>query len=73
MDFNVADDYPPRAAERQILAATAEELSRNLPQYIVDAQQSARIEQYPDFRALVEKYYLIESVVAGHRLFRLQQ
>jgi hypothetical protein len=73
MDFDVADDYPPQAAERWIQARTAEGLSKVLPRYIVDVQQLARIEDYPDFRSLVEMHYSIECEVAGVRLFRLRQ
>lgn len=72
-DFDVADDYPPRAEERSIQALTAETLSRNRPRYIVDAQRVARLENFPDFRDLVEKYYDLEAEVAGVRLFRLRQ
>jgi hypothetical protein len=72
-DFDVRDDYPPRAAERPIQAHTAETLRRQLPRYIVDAQQAARLETFPDFRNLVEKHYDFEVEVSGVRLFRLRQ
>jgi hypothetical protein len=73
MDFDVADDYPPRAAEPAIQARTAEVLSRSRPRYIVDVQQGARIENFPDFRSLVERHYRLESEVAGVRMFRLRR
>lgn len=73
MDFDVADDFPPQAAEPWVQARMAEELRKVLPRYIVDVQQMVRIEDYPDFRSLMEKHYSIESKVAGVRIFRLRQ
>ena len=73
MDFNVADDYPPRAAEPVIQAQTADLLRRSRPRYIVDVQRIARLEKFPDFRSLVEQHYSLESEVAGIRMFRLRQ
>lgn len=72
MDFDVADDYPPQAAESWLQARTAAVLRRSRPRYIVDAQRSARLENYPEFRSLVEQHYRLESEMAGVRLFRLR-
>jgi 4-amino-4-deoxy-L-arabinose transferase-like glycosyltransferase len=73
MDFNVTDDYPPRAAEPMIQAQTADLLRRSRPRYIVDVQRIARLEKFADFRSLVEQHYSLESEVAGIRMFRLRQ
>jgi hypothetical protein len=57
MDFNVADDYPPRAAESWLRSSTVAELSRSRPRYIVDAHRAARVEDFPEFRSFVERKY----------------
>lgn len=73
VDFDVTDDYPPRAAEPSIQIRTAEILDRKRPRYIVDAQAAARIERFPHFRNLVEKSYEFDSQIEGIRLYRLRQ
>jgi hypothetical protein len=72
MDFDVADDYPPRAAERLIQAQTAEILREKPPRYVVDVQQAARLENFPHFRSLIENCYYLEAQIAGARLYRLR-
>jgi hypothetical protein len=72
MDFDVADDYPPGAAEPSMQAQTAEILTRSRPRYIIDVQQVARLENYPHFRSLVARYYDLEGQIAGVRLYRLR-
>jgi len=72
MDFDVADDYPPGAAEPSMQAQTVEILSRNRPRYIVDVQQVARIENFPYFHSLVARYYDLERQISGVRLYRLR-
>jgi 4-amino-4-deoxy-L-arabinose transferase-like glycosyltransferase len=72
MDYDVTDDYPPRAADPSIQFQTAEILSRNRPRYIIDVQQVARLENYPHFRSLVFRYYDLERQIAGVRMYRLR-
>ena len=55
-----------------IQAQTAEILRKNPPRYIVDVQASARLENFPHFRSLIENYYYIEAQIAGARLYRLR-
>jgi hypothetical protein len=73
MDFDVTNDYPPRAAEPSIQSQTAEILSKSRPRYIVDVQQVARLENFPHFRSLVARYYDLEAQIAGVRLYRLRE
>jgi hypothetical protein len=72
MDFDVMDDYPPRAAEPSTQFQAADTLSRSLPRYIVDVQQVARLENFPHFRNLIDRYYDLEVQIGGTRLYRLR-
>jgi hypothetical protein len=72
MDYDVADDYPPRAAETETQIRTAEFLRSTKPRYIIDVQQSATIDRYPIFQNLIDELYSLESQVSGSRLYGLR-
>jgi len=72
MDYDVMDDYPPRASEPSIQFETADALSKSLPRYIVDVQRVARLENFPHFRNLIDRHYDLEVQIGGTRLYRLR-
>jgi hypothetical protein len=72
MDYDVADDYPPRAGELETQHRIAEYLRKTKPRYIADVQKVAKIEQHPIFRKVVEDFYYLEAELSGIRLFRLR-
>jgi len=72
MDYDVADDYPPRAGELDAQARTADFLRRTKPRFIVDVQKVATIDQYPIFQTLIDELYTLESQISGSRLYRLR-
>lgn len=73
MDFDVVNDYPPRAAELPIQERMAEQLARAKPGYIIDVQRIARLESFPCFRKLVKEYYDLDSQIAGVLLYKLRE
>jgi hypothetical protein len=73
MDFDLADDYPPRAGEVGTQHRMAELLRKTRPRFIADVQKVAKIEKYPIFHKVVEDLYYLESEISGIRLFRLRE
>jgi hypothetical protein len=72
MDYDVADDYPPRAAETETQMRTAEFLRSTRPRYLIDVQQAATIDGYPIFQNLINELYALESHVSGSRIYGLR-
>jgi hypothetical protein len=72
MDYDVADDYPPRAAETETQIRTAEFLRSTKPRFIIDVQQSATIDRHPIFQNLINELYSLESHVSGSRVYGLR-
>ena len=72
MDYDVADDYPPRAVETETQIRTAEFLRSTKPRFIIDVQKAAPIDGYPIFQNLINELYSLESQVSGNRLYGLR-
>jgi 4-amino-4-deoxy-L-arabinose transferase-like glycosyltransferase len=73
MDYDVADDYPPRAGEMESQHRMAEYLRKTKPRFIADVQKVAKIEKHPIFHQVVKDFYYLEAEISGIRLFRLRE
>ncbi len=73
MDFDVADDVPPRVSTREVRLAAIESLKQAPPKYIIDVQQKLPLEKDPDFKGFVEQHYDLEKRFGEWRLFRLRE
>lgn len=73
MDYDVADDVPPNAISMPVRLQTAHQLRNDLPVYVVDVQQNARLDRFPVFWNTIKNFYVREPNIHGARLYRLRR
>ena len=70
MDFDVGADVPMGASGAPACISMANKLRLVRPRYVVDVQQTARIEQYPGFPELLQRDYYLEAEFEEVKLYR---
>ncbi|MBI4455153.1 MAG: glycosyltransferase family 39 protein [Acidobacteria bacterium] len=71
MEYDVGADVPRNASHPLTQLQTVQTLGAVRPRYIIDVQRNARLENYPQFRKLIEEHYQLETLIHEARIYRL--